>query len=117
MKTENEKFGFNLENLMLSETCKFSFEFPSQSDLSLFIDLCNKGKLYASFGTKDAPNLITAYEYTFETTAIAGQTIYIMLNLFRDKKRFMCFSLYKQDMDNIIKEFAIQYITAFAKAA
>lgn len=116
MKNEN-KFEFTLKGLKFSETCKFYFDFPKTMDFNLFIELCDRGKLHTSFGTKDDPKIATAYEYTWETTEWAGKKMYVVLNEFRGKRTFQCFTLVEEDVKELISSFAIQYMMAFATAA
>jgi hypothetical protein len=117
MKMKKDKFRFDLNNLELTETCKFSLDFPKKFDFKPFLEMCEKGEVHTAFGTKEEPNTLTAYECTFETTEWAGRKIYIILNQFKGKKTFVCSSFFEEDIKVIIIEYTRQYICAFANAA
>jgi hypothetical protein len=113
-----EKFGFDLKGLRLTEACKFSFEIEGDGAAS-FIKMCEDpdANVYASFGTKEHPNILTAYEYVFKGTEIAGHKLYVILNQYKDKKNLVCFSLVEQDIIEIMQRFISQYVSSFNKAA
>jgi uncharacterized protein YgiM (DUF1202 family) len=116
MKNVN-KFKFNLNGLKLSETCMLYSDFPKTMDFSNFIEMCDRGKLHSRFGTKEDPNVMAIYEYTWETTELAGRRMYVILNEFRGMRRFIGFSLEEEDVKNILFTYVMQNIRLFDEAA
>ncbi len=116
MKNEY-KFEYILKDLKVSDTCMFHFDFPKTMDFSNLIELCNSRNLHSSFGTKDDPKLITAYEYTWKTTEWAGKKMYLVLNECRDKRTFLCFTFVEEDVKKYISSIAAQFMMACATAA
>jgi hypothetical protein len=117
MKKNKNRFPLDLSKAKLTKTCLFRSELTDNKVLNSLIVLGKRGIVISSIGTIEDPNVLIAYEYTYETTVWAGRKIYIILNKYRGKEYFLCLTLVKEDINEVMLAYASTVINFFAKAA